>query len=151
MQDDRVGWIQGTGWLWVGLAMCLLTALGGLAPLTGWLDSLLPAGWSRWLAALGWVGIGCALYFRSHWAATLSAYSADGPEAHDAARRLGDVAAEIDRSAHVIDDNLVELGTGTAQHELYLDGARAHAGKLKQNAERLRGIARRLTEPQSVD
>lgn len=151
MQGERGGWIQGTGWLWVGIALSLLTGLGVLSPVARWLDPMLPAGWGRVVAGLGWFALGCALYFRSHWAATVSAYSTKGPVAHSAARRLGDVAAEIDRSAHVVDDNLVELDSGTAQRDLYLAGARAHAAKLKQNAERLRGIAGELTEPRSVD
>ena len=151
MSDESGGLFQGTGWLWVGLLLGLLTALGMLTPVAGALDGILPVGWSRVAVGLGWVAAGFALYFRSHWAATVSAYSGRGPVSHSAARRLDDVAAEIDRSAHVIDDNLVELNSGSAQRELYLEGARAHAAKLKQNAERLRGVARQLTEPQAVD
>ncbi|NKB90001.1 MAG: hypothetical protein GKS06_17455 [Acidobacteria bacterium] len=151
MDDERAGWLQGTGWLLVGLVLAALSVAGVFAPLGRLLDGFLPVGWARIFAATGWLALGAALYFRSHWVATLTALDRDGPPGFSAARRLDDIASEIERSAHVIGDNLVELESGSAQRELYLDGAQAHAKKLQQTSARVRGVSRELTSPRSVD
>jgi hypothetical protein len=57
-----------------------------------------------------------------------------------------EAAADVERSAHVIGDNLVEVEGHVASESaaLYLEGAQAHAAKLPQVAVRLRHAAARL-------
>jgi hypothetical protein len=83
------------------------------------------------------------LYFRSHWAATLATLVVQGPGATAAARRMEEAAADLERSAHVIADNLLEVEGHVADRSagLYLQGAKAHAAKLPQVAVRLRNTA----------
>lgn len=87
----------------------------------------------------------CALYFRSHWAATLATLVEQGPAA---ARRMEEAAADLERSAHVIADNLLEVEGHVADRSagLYLEGAKAHAAKLPQVAVRLRNTAAGLAD-----
>jgi hypothetical protein len=143
--------LAGTGWLWVGTVAALAVWLGFFDPVIGMIDAIVPGG-QRLIGGMVAFAVFCGLYFRSHWAATLTVLREHGPESHHVARRLEDAAADLERSAHVIGDNLTEVGDArTPAAQLYLDGAKAHATKLADVTTRLRGIAARLTRPHHVD
>lgn len=139
--------LAGTGWLLVGAAGAIAVWSGLADPLAMSLDDVLPGAWRRFAVGVLVFGAGGALYFRSHWAATLRALLERGPGATTAARRLHEAAADIERSAHVIGDNLIEVEGHVADPsaDLYLAGAKAHAAKLSQVAVRLRHTAGGLT------
>ena len=141
--------LAGTGWLLVG-AVAAIGVWSGLADgLVVSLDGVLPGGWRRLaVGALAFAAC-CALYFRSHWAAALAMLVGQGPGASAAARRLQDAAADLERSAHVIGDNLIEVEAHVADGSaaLYLDGARAHAARLPRVAAAVRATAAELTGP----
>ena len=144
--------MAGTGWLLVGLAAAISVWSGLADPLVAALDGLLPGVWQR--ASLGALVFAacCALYFRSHWAATLAALADRGPGGAVAARRVEEAAADLERSAHVISDNLIEVESHVEDRAaaLYLEGAKAHADKLAQVAVRLRNTATAMTGPKQV-
>jgi len=145
--------LAGTGWLLVGAAAAIGVWSGLADPLFVLLDALLPGGWRRVaVGALIFVAC-CGLYFRSHWAATLAALVDQGPGAATAARHVQEAAADLERSAHVIGDNLLEVEghVDDPSAEMYLDGARAHAAKLPQVAVRLRNTAEQLAGPAPRD
>lgn len=125
--------MQGKGWLLAGIAGALIVAL---VPAYAW-----PPG-ARWpLVALA-LAVGCALYFRSHWAATDRSLRDTSRQSADVSERLERLADDLDRSAFVIRDNLEEVRA--ARSSLFLDGARAHASKLADLSARCRGLASRL-------
>ena len=64
------------------------------------------AGWRRVVVGFLVFAACCALYFRSHWAATLATLVEQGPGATAAARRMEEAAAALERSAPVIADPL---------------------------------------------
>ncbi len=141
--------LAGTGWLLVG-AVAAVGVWSTLAdPLASSLDGVLPGAWRR--AAIGLLVFAacCALYFRSHWAATLGALAERDSGTPGAARRLEEAAADLERSAHVIGDNLLEVEGHVRDPAagLYLDGAKAHAAKLPQVAVRLRNMAAGFQDP----
>lgn len=133
--------LRGSGWLWVAALAAVLvwSGLGGYV--ADRLDPVLPAPWRRVLLGLVVALAALALYFRSHWASTLGLLQRKGPADVQLARRLHETARDIDRSAHVIADNLAEIDGEGSRAGLYLEGARAHANKLTEMAARIRGVA----------
>lgn len=141
--------LAGTGWLLVG-AVAAIGVWSTLAdPLADSLDGVLPGGWRRAVVGFLVFAACCALYFRSHWAATLATLVDRGSGTPVAARRLQEAAADVERSAHVISDNLLEVEGHVSDPAagLYLDGAKAHAAKLPQVAVRLRNMAVGFQDP----
>lgn len=118
--------------------------LGAIAAGAVWLTDL---EWSPASARLGLLALplllGLALYFRSHWAATARSLRSHRLAGRDAGQRIERLADDLERSAWVIADNLDEVGAA-GRAELFLDGARAHARKLPDLAQRARGIADRI-------
>ena len=136
----------GMGWLLAGAVATAIVWLGLGASAGGAVDAFLPAGWRRFGLGILVFGTFCAIYFRSHWAATLGLLQTRGPGSDRAARRLRAAAADLERSLHVIGDNLAEVGdVPDATAQLYLDGARAHTNKMADVATRVRGVAEELT------
>lgn len=135
--------VAGTGWLLVGVGAAIGVWSGLADPLVVAFDGVLPGGWRRVVVGFLVFAACCALYFRSHWAATLATLVEQGPGATAAARRMEEAAADLERSAHVIADNLLEVEGHVADRSagLYLEGAKAHAAKLPQVAVRLRNTA----------
>ncbi len=146
--------IQGYGWLIVGVvagAMAALFPATVVQATSAAAGSL--AGWQR--AALGLLVFGCfaALYFRAHWIATLAAIRERDQMLAATRTRLLEAAEGAERSAFVLGDNLREIqGDGPqAMRRLYLEGARAHAGKLDETLALIRILANRLGESQKAD
>jgi len=145
--------LAGSGWLLVG-GVGAVVAWSGLADgLIGVLDGFLPEVWRRATVGILVFAFACALYFRSHWAATLAVLAHRGPLGPSTARRLEELAGDLERSAHVIVDNLVEVDPGVTDDgpRMYLDGAKAHANRLPQFATRLRHLAARLGDGSAGD
>ena len=141
--------LAGTGWLLVGAAAAVGVGFGLADPLVTRLDGLLPGAWRRISVGALVFAACCALYFRSHWAAALATLVEKGPTATAAARHVEEAAADVERSAHVIADNLLEVAADVddGAAKLYLDGAQAHAAKLPQVAARLRNAAAEIEGP----
>jgi hypothetical protein len=133
--------LAGSGWLWVAVLAAVLVWSGILNPLLSILDGDPPSARERALLGLLFAGCFLGLYFRSHWAFTLGELEATAARHRQAARRIREAAADLERSAHVVADNLAEVGPDTPHGDLYLGGARAHARKLPEVAARLRGAA----------
>lgn len=138
--------LQGSGWLLIG------AVLGILVPVTGMhrvvvdaLQGLLALPWSGILVGVLVFGTCAGLYFRAHWAAAATAHRDHARHAADAAERVGRIGDEIERAAFLISDNLREVaGASGSRRDLYLEGARAHADRLRSVASRCRGVASRF-------
>lgn len=133
--------LAGSGWLWVAVISAVLVWSGIASPVLAILSGSPPSGRERALLGLLIAGCFLALYFRSHWAFALGELEETGARHRRAARRIREAAADLERSAYVVADNLAEVGPDTPHGDLYLDGARAHARKLPEVASRLRGTA----------
>ncbi len=140
--------LAGSGWLWVATIAAILVWSGIADPLLRALDGSAPTGLERLLLGVLVAGCFLALYFRSHWAFALGELEEAGVRHRHAARRIREAAADVERSAHVVTDNLAEVRADKSHSDLYLDGARAHARKLPEVASRLRGAADQLSPTQ---
>ena len=145
--------LHGTGWLLVGVLLGVGIPVSGLdARLLGFLEGLVPLPWSRVLLGLLLFWAAAALYFRSHWAATLAELSRRGTEQQTAARRLSGIVGDAERWAFVLRDNLLEaanLELPDRTRQLYLDGAAAHADKMITVVDRCRGVLSELERPEA--
>lgn len=143
--------LQGYGWLMVGVALAVLVpalAIDRLA--VGLLDRVLPLPWARLGLGLLIFWSAAALYFRSHWSATLGLLEARHRQLGKAAGRLSDIAADAERSAFLVADNLEEIDLGDnadSTQALYLGGARAHAAKLAEIGKRCRAVGGQIAQP----
>ena len=140
------GILQGSGWLIVGVVMAMIAWSGLADAALVALDELLTPGWRRLAVGVLLFAACAAVYFRSHWAAALGLVQGRGRQGSPHAARLRDVAGDLELSAHVIADNLLEVvpTPGADGGSLYLDGARAHAAKLPEAIARIRGVAGEL-------
>ncbi len=144
--------LQGYGWLMVGAVLALAVPILAIDQLlVDLLERVLPLPWAR-------LGLGvlifwatAVLYFRSHWSATLGLLETQHRQLGRTAKRLNDIAADAERSAYLLADNLEEIhvdDTAGGTQALYLDGARAHAAKLAQVGKRCRTASSDLTNRQ---
>ncbi len=145
--------LQGYGWLLVGAVLALAVPILAIDQLAiGILSAILPLPWGRLGIAVLIFWTAAALYFRSHWAATLDLLQAKHRQLSAANERLRDIAADAERSAYLLADNLEEVKAGDGgTHAMYLDGARAHAAKLADVGKRCRAVGAQLVATPSTD
>lgn len=147
MEPPQSAATGGYGWLIVGAlagAAPFLLPASWLAVLAGGPEAL--SGWRRLPLGILLFGFFTALYFRAHWVATVTALRARDAELAEAHGRLADYAEEAERSAQVLVENLHELSgeAPAATRRLYLEGALAHASKLREALESIRLRCARL-------
>lgn len=144
--------LQGSGWLLVGLLLGLLVPVTGAhLRLVEWLGRRLPLPWGGLLVGTLLFAACAGLYFRSHWAASARSHRRLVERAADTGRRLASVGDEIERAAFLIGDNLAEVATAEdSRRQLFLEGVRAHAERLRVLAQRCRGLASRL-DPRAAE
>jgi len=139
-------------WLWLGVglvAAVAIPALGLHRRAIAVLSGIAPLPWGRIGLALLVFGAFAALHFRSHWVASLMRQQRLQQRQDAAARRIAEAERDGKRWVRVIQENLelvVEAEQRPGMDDLYLAGARAHADKLEQAFERIRGTRRRLEE-----
>ena len=146
--------LQGYGWLMVGATLAVVVPILAVDQfMVEVLTGLAPLPWARLgLGALVFWAV-AALYFRSHWSATLGLLQAQRYQYRRAAERLKDIAADTERTAYLLADNLEEIDLGDGgetRQSLYLEGARAHAAKVAQVAQRCRLLSDELTAHRSA-
>ena len=143
--------LHGTGWLLVGVLLGIGIPATGLDTwLLGFLGQFVPLPWSRVLLGLLLFWAAAALYFRTHWVATLGELNRLGRQRQAAARGLAGIVGDAERWAFVLRDNLLEaanLELPERTRQLYLDGAAAHADKMVAVADRCRGVLSELERP----
>ncbi len=144
--------LQGYGWLIVGAALAIVVPILAIDQLVvEFLEGLLPLPWARLGVGMLIFWTTAVLYFRSHWSATLGLLETQHRQLGRAAKQLKNIAADAERSAYLLTDNLEEIHLGDTAGEmqaLYLDGARAHAAKLAQVGQRCRAVSSELTNRQ---
>lgn len=142
----------GRPWPWLWLAVGLVTAvavpaLGLHRRVVAILSAVLPLPWTQIGLALLVFGSFAALHFRAHWVGSLMRQRRLRQRQEAAARRIAEAERDGRRWTRVIQENLelvAEAEQRPGMDDLYLDGARAHAEKLEQAFERIRGTRRRL-------
>jgi len=139
--------LHGYGWLIAGAAVALaVPASGG----DRWLLNLLapfPLPWQRLFLGLLLFGCALALYFRAYAAQLATKLRAERQIALAAAPSLREAAGDLERSAWVVKDNLLEMTNAqlpAEQSALYLQGALAHAERLPKVATRIRALGCKL-------
>jgi hypothetical protein len=140
--------LQGYGWLLVGAALAVLVPTLTIdRRIVGFLEGVLPLPWARLGLGILIFWTAAALYFRSHWSATLGLLETQQCQLGKAVDRLQDIAADAERSAFLLADNLEELDVGDnadSIQALYLGGAQVHAAKLAQIGQRCRAVGGEL-------
>ncbi|HJO02886.1 MAG TPA: hypothetical protein QGG47_02805 [Acidobacteriota bacterium] len=142
--------LQGYGWLVVGAALAAVVPILAIDQAAiAVLESIVPLPWARLGLGVLIFWTAAALYFRSHWSATLGLLEDQHRQLGRTAARLEDIAGDAERSAYLLADNLEEIDVGDAggtPQALYLEGARAHAAKLAQIGKRCRAASNELTD-----
>ena len=145
-----MAWIQGKGWLLLGLVAAIAVPAAGLHT---WLPAALtrrmPLPWAEILIGVLIFFAFAGLYFRDHWSATAGARRREHERVAGVASDLRELASDVDRSGAVMVENLAEVARdpGAPTSRLYLEGARAHASRLRVLAERARGLVANLVDP----
>lgn len=135
-------------WLIVGTAAAVLVPVSGLDQEAVALASrVAPLPWGR--IGLGVLLFWCcaAFYFRSHWGETKGALRRAHEVSRRASARLAGIAADGERSAWVLRDNLLELTDSDPPPDLarlYLEGALAHTNKIGDVMARCRAVGEDL-------